>query len=44
VKGGWTADVCGVRRSTFLQSGFFVVFPDSRHSLMSSEIVGTQIF
>jgi hypothetical protein len=32
-----------VRRNTYLQSGFFVVFPDSRHSLVSSGILGTQI-
>jgi hypothetical protein len=44
VKQDWaTADVCAVRRSTYLQSGFFVVFPDSRHLLVSSEILGTQI-
>jgi hypothetical protein len=42
VKGGSTADVCAVRRSTYLQSGFFGVFPDSRHSLVSSGILGTQ--
>jgi hypothetical protein len=30
-------------RSTYLQSGFFVVFPESRHSLVSSGILGTQI-
>jgi hypothetical protein len=40
VKGGSTADVCAVRRSTYLQTGFFVVFPDSRHLLVSSEILG----
>jgi hypothetical protein len=40
---GSTADVCAVRRSTYLRSGFFVVFPDSRHSLVSSGILGTQI-
>jgi hypothetical protein len=34
VKGGSTPDVCAVRRSTYLQSGFFVVFPDSRHSFL----------
>jgi hypothetical protein len=38
VKSGSTADVCAVRRSTYLQSGFFVAFPDSRHSLVSSLI------
>jgi hypothetical protein len=43
VNGGSTADVCAVRRSTFLQSGFFVVFPESCHSLVSSGILGTQI-
>jgi hypothetical protein len=43
VKGGSTADVCAVRGSTYLQSGFFVVFPDSRHSLVSSGILSTQI-
>jgi hypothetical protein len=43
VEGGSTGDVCAVRRSTYLQSGFFVVFPDSRHSLVSSGIIGTQI-
>jgi hypothetical protein len=32
-----------LQRSTYFQSGFFVVFPDSRHSLMSSEILGTHI-
>jgi hypothetical protein len=36
------SDVCAVRRSTYLQSGFFVVFPESRHSLMSAGILGTQ--
>jgi hypothetical protein len=41
VKGGSTADVCAVRRSSFLQSGFFVVFPDSRHSLASSNSLTT---
>jgi hypothetical protein len=34
VKGDLTADVCVVWKSTYLQSGFFVVFPDSRHSLV----------
>jgi hypothetical protein len=43
IKGGSTADVCAVRRSTYLQSGIFVVFPYSRHSLVSSGIIGTQI-
>jgi hypothetical protein len=42
VKGGSTADVCAVQRSTYLQSGFFVVFSDSRHALVSSGILGTQ--
>jgi hypothetical protein len=37
------ADVCAVRGSTYLQSGFFVVFPDSGHSLVSSGIPSTQI-
>jgi hypothetical protein len=43
VKGGSTADVCVVRRSTYLQSRFFVVFPDSCHSLVSSGILSTKI-
>jgi hypothetical protein len=44
VKGGSTANVCAVRRNTYLQSGFFVVFPESRHSLVSSGILDTHIF
>jgi hypothetical protein len=43
VKCGSSADVCAVPRSTYLQSGFFVVFPDSRHWLVSSGIISTQI-
>jgi hypothetical protein len=39
VKSGSTADVCAVQRSTHLQSGFFVVFPDSCHSLVPSGIL-----
>jgi hypothetical protein len=38
LKGGSTGDVCAFRRSTYLQSGFFVVFPDSRYSFVSSGI------
>jgi hypothetical protein len=38
-----TGTVCAVQRSTYLQSGFFVVFPDSRHPLVSSGILGTHI-
>jgi hypothetical protein len=34
---------CAVQRSTYLQSGFFVVFSDSPHFLVSSGILGTQI-
>jgi hypothetical protein len=39
VKGGSTRDVCAVRRSTYLQSGFFVVFPDSRLLVISHKFV-----
>jgi hypothetical protein len=41
VKGGSTAYVCAVWRSTYLQSEFFVVFANSRHSLLSLGILGT---
>jgi hypothetical protein len=43
VKGGSSLDVCTVQRSTYLQFGFFDVFLDSRQSLISSEILSTQI-
>jgi hypothetical protein len=36
-KGGSTADACAVRKNTYLQSGFFVVFSDSRHLMVSSD-------
>jgi hypothetical protein len=42
VKGESTSDVCAVQRSSYLQSGFFFVFPDLLHSLVSSRILGTQ--
>jgi hypothetical protein len=44
VKDDSTVDVCTIRRSTHLQSGFFVVFPNSRYLLASLGILGTQIF
>jgi hypothetical protein len=38
MKDGSIADVCAVQRSTHLQSGFFVVFPDSRQAKIEKPV------